>query len=983
MKKKVYLLLSIILTFIGCSHTSKYIKGDPLDFVNPLIGTGYHGHTYPGATVPNGAVQLSPDTRNEGWDACAGYHYSDSSIIGFSHTHLSGTGCADLGDILFHPTTKGYNLTENDEYIFDNLTFSHNDEKASAGYYSVKFSSEKISAELTATKYSGIHRYTYAANEDKGLIIDLNHTLTEEVIDLVDIHRVSSTEIAGMRRTQGWVTNQYIYFVAQFSKPIDSLTYIVDKKVVPSLKGTKGTNVQSYLYFGKANEESNIVVKVGLSIVSEENARQNLVHDTSDLGFDFDAIYQNTRALWKDALADYNVKSTSKKDLINFYTALYHTKIIPNIISDTNGDFRRHDMSIGNNPTRKKYSTFSLWDTFRAWHPLISLTDTKLVIEMINSFLDIYETTGELPIWPLSAGETHTMIGYHAVSVIYDAYSKGIRDFDIEKAYHAMKHSSNINKKGSDYYIKYGFIPSNIKKESVSCLLEYAYDDWCIAQMAKDLGYTDDYDEYIKRAQNYINVFDGSTKFFRGKRLDGNFESPFNTFEPGRAYTEATAWQYRFFVPHDINGLIQLYGGYESFASALDSLFTIEKGVDGDLVDITGLLGQYAHGNEPSHHMAYLYSYIGQPWKTQEMTRRLLNEMYSPTPEGIIGNEDCGQMSAWYIFSSIGFYPVCPGSNEFILTTPLFDEVIINLANKKNLTIKANNANKYKYIESVMLNGELIDKNFITYEEIKNGGTLEFTLSNKPNKKRGTQSTALPYSLTNHDSIVSVPYTTKDLYNFENLIVVNLASTTKDAIIYYTLDGSEPTENSHRYIEPFPLSESTLLKAKAYKKGFQPSATFSILATRAEYKKPTSKANYQQGINYQYFEGYFNRTSDLLKHNPIEVGTMENISINSAKQEDHFGYIFTGFIYAPETGVYEFATKSDDGSVLIIDNEVIVDNDGSHAAIVANGKVALQKGHHPFKLLYFEDYEGEHLSWYWTLPNSNRSVTIPNKNLYK
>lgn len=732
----------ILFLVSGCS----FAPDSPIDYVDPFIGTGFHGHTYPGATMPYGAVQLSPDTRTGNWDACSGYHYSDSTIIGFSHTHLSGTGCADLADILFHPTTKDLNLIPKG-YIFEPLAFSHNDERASVGYYSVDFKEEGIKAELTATKYAGIHRYTFEKGKKSKIVIDHSHLLENETIDMASFKVNGKTEISGMRRTQGWVPNQYVYFVAQFSREFEKAQLINNgKEIALDAVPEAGGNLQLVLDFG-LSDATPIVVKVGISVVSEENALENLNHDTKD--FDFDALHQNARNAWTEALSDIVVEGGTEAQLKNFYTAQYHTKIVPNIVSDVNGEYRRHDMSIDKSAA-PRYSTLSLWDTFRAWNPLMTLTNKALVNDMINSMLEMYKYSEkkELPIWPLSAGETGTMIGYHAISVIGDAYMKGIRDYDVELAFEAMKRSSNINSKGADYYVKYGFIPSNIKRESVSCLLEYAYDDWVIAQMAKDLGKDDDYKEYMKRAHNYSNVFDGATKFFRGKQIDGNWEPNFNPFEPGRAYTEATAWQYRFFVPHDVNGMAQLFGGLAAFERELDNLFSVEQGVDGKMVDITGLIGQYAHGNEPSHHMAYLYNYIGRPWKTQELTRRLLDEMYSPTPEGIIGNEDCGQMSAWYILTSLGIYPVAPGSNEFALTTPLFEKATIKLTNGKLLEVKSNTTQKNIYIDKVVLNGEEINENFITYNQIMEGGLLEFHLSSTPNTERGTDKSTYPHSMT-------------------------------------------------------------------------------------------------------------------------------------------------------------------------------------------------------------------------------------------
>lgn len=975
MKAILLSIISVAALLTGCSSTPK----TPIDYVDPFIGTGFHGHTYPGATVPYGAVQLSPDTRIGNWDACSGYHYSDSTIIGFSHTHLSGTGCADLADILFHPTTKGAHLTP-EGYIFSPLAFSHDDEKASVGYYSVNFKDEGIKAELTATKYAGMHRYTFQKDKPTTIIIDHSHLLENETIDMASFSVNGKTEVSGMRRTQGWVTNQYVYFVAQFSKEFSKAQLInngkeIDLGAIPE----SGGNLQIVLDFG-ASDGTPIIVKVGISIVSEENARENLNNDIKD--FDFDAVHQRARDLWTEALSNIVVEGGTEAQLKNFYTAQYHTKIVPNIVSDVNGDYRRHDMSIEKSDA-PRYSTLSLWDTFRAWNPLMTLTNKALVNDMINSMLDMYKYSEkkELPLWPLSAGETGTMIGYHAVSVIGDAYMKGIRDYDVELAFEAMKRSSDINSKGSDYYVKYGFIPSNIKRESVSCLLEYAYDDWVIAQMAKDLGKEDDYKEYMKRAHNYINVFDGATKFFRGKQMDGNWEPNFNPFEPGRAYTEATAWQYRFFVPHDVNGMVQLFGGMDAFEKELDSLFTVEGGVDGEMVDITGLIGQYAHGNEPSHHMAYLYNYIGRPWKTQELTRRLLDEMYSPTPEGIIGNEDCGQMSAWYILTSLGMYPVAPGSGEFALTTPLFEKAILKLTNGKSLEIKANNPAKNVYIDKVLLNGNEIKENYITYNQIMGGGLLEFQLSSAPNKERGTDKSAYPHSMTEGE-VVSIPYTTSYLNLFEGEIKVDLASATEGAEIYYTLDGTVPSKTSLKYEVPFSISETTDIKAIAYKEGFADSRVFEIKATKAVFKNPVNIAGQQNGVDYTYYHGKFSSVTELASAKIIEKGTMPEPDIKGAKQEDHFGYIYTGYIKVPEDGVYAFLTQSDDGSVLYVAGEKVVDNDGSHAAISSTGEIALKAGFHPIKLLYFEDYEGEALIWKWRLPKTSEFIEIPQKNLF-
>jgi alpha-1,2-mannosidase, putative len=536
--------------------------------------------------------------------------------------------------------------------------------------------------------------------------------------------------------------------------------------------------------------------------------------------------------------------------------------------------------------------------------------------------------------------------------------------------------SAEENSKGADYYVKYGFIPSNIKRESVSCLLEFAYDDWCIAQMAKELGDMDIYDIFIRRAANYINVFDGSTSFFRGKSLDGNWDTPFDPNESGRAYTEATAWQYRFFAPHDVNGLVQLYGGKEKFISALDELFQKEADPTNELtIDISGLIGQYAHGNEPSHHMAYLYSYVGQPYKTQAMVNRIMNEMYDNTPDGICGNEDCGQMSAWYVLNALGFYSVCPGSNEFILTTPLFDKADIKLANGNNLTvIKNGESSKDIYISKVTLNDTEITTPYITYSQIMDGGKLVFDVTGVPSKDWGVLSA--PYSMTN-GNVVSRPYTTQDLYLFKDSVLVDMGCATDGSTIYYTLDGTDPTELSEQYTSPVLINNDCDIKFAAYKKVYTPSSIVSIKAEKANNRKAEKIRQAKNGVNYNYYEGYFSQTKDMLRLKPKLTGTDSVPTIKNSPSEDHFGYIFSGYINVPEDGVYEFFTRSDDGSVLSIGEKLVINNDSSHAAVVGAGKVALEKGFHSYKLLYFEDYEGESFEWGWKTPSDDTFKEIP------
>ena len=952
----------------ACQNT-----GTPSDYVDPMVGTGFHGHTYPGATVPFGMVQLSPDTRTEGWDACSGYHYDDDTIIGFSHTHLSGTGCADLLDILVSPYSAkpeiqagGASENGGNPVLLKPHYFSHSGEQASCGYYSVEFPREDILAELTAAPRTGVHRYTFGNSGPKYILVDLNHATVGETVGEASLQVLSDTEISGMRRTTGWVADQYVYFNARFSAPF------TESEI---LSGGR----QILLTF--APETAAVEMAVGLSSVSTENARENSLAEVP--GLDFDAVRTAAGALWDEALGDIVVKGGKRRDLVNFYTSRYHAMLAPNIMNDVNGQYRRNDGSIATVPQgRSYYSTLSLWDTFRAWHPLQTLLDTAFVNDMVWSMLDMYACDGELPVWPLASGETGTMIGYHSVSVIADAYVKGIRGFDAGKAMDAMVHSSRINKKGSDKYMKYGYVPSDLKRESVSLTLEYAYDDWTIARMAELMGRKDIAAEYYSRAANYMNVFDGSTSFFRGRNTDGSWASPFEPFSTGRDYTEATPWHYRFFVPHDVHGMEQLFGGRDLFVKALDDLFTLETDeMRIELSDVTGLKGQYAHGNEPSHHMAYLYSYVGMPWKTQELTRELLDEMYSPDPAGIIGNEDCGQMSAWYIFSALGFYPVCPGTDQFILTTPLFEEAVLTLDGGKTLKVTADDPGRNRYVSRVLLNGEEVKTPYITYSQLMEGGQLHFELSRRPVaaavSSQDTASAAMsPYSMTS-GNFVSLPFTTSQVNLFVDNVDIEFGTATPDAEIRYTSDGTEPDEDSQLYTGPVRIDKSAVLKVKAFKDGFEPSPTVVLDAVKAEFIPASPAKNPAAGVIYTFHQGKFGNVASM-SHSPVaDSGTMPVPSIASAPREDHYGYVFSGYVDIPETGVWTFMTKSDDGSVLEIDGVKVVDNDGSHAEVSATGRIALEKGLHPFRLLYFEDYEGQALSWGWMAPGETDFTDIP------
>lgn len=961
--RTVYLALAA-MTGVCC--TAGNADRTPADYVDPFIGTGFHGHTYPGATTPFGMVQLSPDTRSGNWDACAGYHYSDRTLDGFSHTHLSGTGCADLADLLFRPLTG--KTAEGDTFPdIRPAVFSHDDETASCGYYKVRLKEEGILVELTAMPRTGVHRYTFEKEGPRRVLIDMMHTITSENVKKHEIAQVSENEIAGMRLTDGWVDNQHLYFSAYFSAPVVEVQNEDDARMLVTFSPDIKT----------------LTVVVGISAVSVENARENRRTEVPEP--DFDRVKAEAEELWKEALGDIRiVKGGDEDQLRTFYTAQYHAKTTPNLMSDVNGEYRRSNGEVARLPEGEKYySTFSIWDTFRAWHPLQTLVDTAFVSRMIRSLLEMYDATGELPIWPLSSGETGCMIGYHSASIIADAYMKGIRGFDAEHALEAMVRSSRINRKGSDYYAEYGFIPANIRRESVSCLLEFAYDDWAIARMAGEMGRQDIRETYSRRAQNYVNVYDGATGFFRGRNLDGLWSAPFVDWRAGRDYTEASPWQYRFFVPHDVYGMIQLFGGREAFTARLDSLFTRQMPEeDLGVGDITGLIGQYAHGNEPSHHMAYLYNWAGQPWKTQRITRHVLETMYKPTPEGILGNEDCGQMSAWYILSALGFYSVCPGSNEFVLTTPLFDRTELRLANGKTLSIVADNPAENRYIKAVRLNGKSIDRTFLTYDEIMAGGELAFELTRKPDPEWGTAAEAAPYSQTT-GPVASIPYCSQNLSLFTKPEKAVLGSMTEGASIHYTLDGTEPTEASPLYTEPILIDRSLPLKAKAFKEGMAPSRTMSMAAEKAVFLEPVGKPEKMEpGVSYDYYEGSCQKVRHILSKRHIRSGVMPEPSIKEAPQKDYFAYIFKGYLYVPETGIWTFLTRSDNGTILEINGKEVVNNDGSHPAVTATGRAALRRGYYRYRLSFFEDWGDECLLWGWKAPGKEKITAIPRENLF-
>ncbi|WKD87023.1 hypothetical protein KCTC32516_02403 [Polaribacter huanghezhanensis] len=810
--KKYFLLLVLLSIFLNSCKPKPLISPAQKDqqlisYVNPFIGTGGHGHTYPGATSPFGMMQLSPDTRLDGWDGCSGYHYSDSEIFGFSHTHLSGTGVSDYGDILLMPTNKVVFNNGADGKEGYKSKFSHDNEIAEPGYYKVYLDDTNIEVELTVKERSGIHKYQFAEGSKQVIILDLEHR--DEVLDS-KLTINSKTAVSGYRFSKAWATDQRLFFDMLFSKPFTKVTFLNDR--------TAGKKVKAAFEFDNATGNE-INVTIGISPVDEEGAIHNWQLEIGSKTFE--EIKKETQGVWEQQLEKIVIESDNIDYKTNFYTALYHTMIAPNLYQDIDGRYRGMDMKIHKTKEFDYYTVFSLWDTFRAAHPLYTIIEQNRTNDFINTFLAKYDEGGIMPIWDLSASYTGCMIGYHAVPVIADAYLKGIRNYDVNKAFEAMKHSATRDKLGLDSYKKHGFIPVEKESESVSKTLEYAYDDWTIAEMAKALGKEDDYKTYTERAQYYKNVFDPSTHFMRG-RFRNTWFSPFDPFEVNFNYTEANSWQYSFYVPQDVSGFINLLGGKENLEKQLDKLFTAKNETSGrNQADITGLIGQYAHGNEPSHHMAYLYNFVNKPYKTQEKVRQILTELYTNDPAGISGNEDCGQMSAWFVLSSMGFYSVTPGSNQYIIGAPLFPKASINLESGKTFTIVADSiSTTNKYIKSVELNGENYPYTFLKHKDIVAGGSLRFVMTDKPSTW-GTEDAYIPVTEIKEHLIVAAPFIETGDIAFKGKTTVTLNSVNKDASIYYSF-GDE----FMKYEKPFTISEKTNLKVYAEKEG-QKSATIT------------------------------------------------------------------------------------------------------------------------------------------------------------
>jgi predicted alpha-1,2-mannosidase len=745
---------SLTVLFVACALSLGAAESNSvLKRVDPFIGTGFHGHTFPGATTPFGMVQLSPDTRTSGWDACGGYYHDDKEIWGFSHTHLSGTGIGDYGDVLLMPFTGEVSMSsgtpEKPDYAYRS-TFKKENQTATPGYYKVLLDRYEVTAELTATPRVGVHRYTFPAAKSAGFVVDMKHSIQNRQTLEAKIEVINDREIAGWRHVRGWAQNRWIYFHAEFSKPFTVELFVAD--VLQQGKASvTGKNVKARLNFATTGAET-VLVKVGISPVDGAGAKKNLTAEVP--AWDFDGVAKQAAATWAEQLNRIQVIGGTPDQQKIFATALYHTAICPNLATDVDGRYRGMDQKIHQDIGYTNYTVFSLWDTFRAQHPLYTIINPELDQAWIRSLLRKHQEGGILPMWELAANYTGCMIGYHAVPVIVDAYVKGLRDFDLNQAMEAVLFASQYDDKkpipyNSDevraklmpkaklYNATKGFIPADLESKSVSKALEFAYNDWTIATLAKSMGREEIATEYFKRAGYYRQYFDPQTGFMRAKKSDGKWLEPFTPTDSnhqGGEYVEGNAWQWTWFAPHDVSGLMTLFGGRETFAAKLNELFTTSSALTGKEIsgDITGLIGQYAHGNEPSHHIAYLFNWAEQPWRTAEIVSQIMIEFYQAAPAGLIGNEDCGQMSAWFILSSMGIYQVAPGDGRFSLGRPLFPEVRIPLKNGKAFVVKMRNGGAdHPYVQRATLDGQTVTSPFINYADIMAGKELVFEMGDQ------------------------------------------------------------------------------------------------------------------------------------------------------------------------------------------------------------------------------------------------------------
>ncbi len=951
------LLLSAVICFGSDTSDRDYTA-----LVDPFIGNLDYGNTFSGPATPYGMIQLTPHlkfTDEEG----------SGILYGFQHTTNSGSaggGNTVRGDILFMPfAIKNAEIPADMSF---QSKFSHKNETASPGYFKTLLEDYNITAELTAACRTGFHKYSFPESDNAGIVLKLARGSVT----------ISSDEMSGYEQSPS--NGNRVYFYAKLLNPADSYEIIHGDKIIKDIDTLEGSDIKAIFKF-KSNTDKPIMFKVGISFVSKEGAKNNLEQEIPD--WDFNKIRNNTVSEWNRELGKIEVSGGTETEQTIFYTALYHSLIHPSIYMDVDGKYHSAN---GNNYTAEKgfenYTTFSLWDTFRALHPLYTIINQKRTSQFIRAFMERYDHRGRMLIMDFRGveGQQPPMIGYHSLSVLADAYVKDIRDYDVAKAYKAMVHlAKNSGRQGMELYLNYGYIPSDLVGQSVSRTLEYCYDDWCVTRLAKDFNNAD-YQYFSRRGQFFKNVFSQEVNFMRGRKSNFEFVPNFDPMETINHYTEANAYQYSTYVPQDVEGLINLMGGDKVFEAWLDACFTTQTDFSKiNVADVTGLIGQYAHGNEPSHHISYLYNYVGTPWKTQEMTRKIMATLYKATPDGIDGNEDCGQMSAWYVMSAMGLYSVTPGQTYYTIGSPAFNNIKIHLENGKTFEIVANNNRPENvYIQSAQLNGNSYSKTFLEHEDIMNGGTIVFEMSNVPNKTRGTAKADRPYAPEHSFVIAKAPEISFPNILFLDHTTITMAPAEAGAEIRYTLDGSEPNKMSMLYTQPITIGQETLFKTKSYVDGKLASDTKTVhFKTIEMLDAVTVTDELQPGVSYLYKEGNIADCRDLPNHKTLKTGVLEYFHVNEIPDSRQFGYNLEGYLLVPETGVYSFGLEANDGAVLYLNDKIIIDNDGGHRAQRLDTKIGLKKGWHPIRVDYFQQGLAKSLDVYWTGPGIEYQALAP------
>lgn len=969
-------LLLIVLSVFSFSLSAQPGSG-PKDYsgmVNPMVGTDAHGHTFPGAVVPFGMIQLGPDTRTDTWDGCSGYHYSDNKIIGFSHTHFSGTGVGSGADIMLVPATGEITSKRNNpangktDY---RIPFSHDDETAYPGFYSVKLGNNVL-AELTCTERAGFHRYTFPSKEKAKIILDLSHGITTRV-DSLYLEVINNRTIAGFRKAYSSLDGyKTVWFVVEFSVPFKSYDIESNGESIGEKRTSSSKDLRAVFSF-ENDLQNKVMVKVALSRVDKEGALNNL--KTELPGWDFKAVKEDARKKWNKELSRIEVEGGTLQQQRTFYTAFYHCLIHPNIFMDADRRYFGADHKIHHATSFDNYTNFSLWDTFRALHPLFTIIHQQRTNQFIRCMIERYQNFGSLMIMEFGGNEGFGMTGYHSLSVIADAYVKGIRDYDTKLAFEGMKNLSEGLRDGKESYLKMGFIPCDQEDQSASRTLEYAYDDWCVTRLAKDFDNAALH-RYSQKGNFYQNVYCPEVGFMRGKLTNFKWQQPFSPLST-QHFTEGNAYQFSLFVPQDYQGLFRRMGGNEVVDKWLDKCFTTELDpLQSRTGDMTGEIGQYCHGNEPSHHMAYLYNYLGKPWKSQERIRQIMDKLYSDQPDGLSGNEDAGQMSAWYVLSALGFYSATPGMDYYVIGSPLFPKSTIHLENGRNFIINAPETSPNNlYVNATSLNGKNTSKSYLLHEEIMKGGKLDVEMGDRPLKQWGTELKDIPWS-ESYSAPLTPQIRSTERY-FRDSTEIQIACEEPGAEIRYTLDGSDPIASDKLYSGPISLNQSARLKARSFLKGSNPSYPvwddFTKLALQKSQKIPAPVP----GLQTHYLEGYCVKLADMQKYTVKRKFVHPKFDISLIKDSRPFGYYFRGCIKIPETGIYTFYLNSNDGSNLVVDGKTELINDGFHRAQERVCKILLEKGFHTIGVDYFQMGGGKVLSLSWSSEEGKKEEIPP------